>query len=909
MKLNISSLIFILFLLFIVASPVYGQDFLEEPDATVDFEQNSSLLTPDSMKKITKAMSGRAKNLAITVIGYACYINDEEAATTLAKQRARSVGALLSSEGWKHIEFRSFSLSCSLLSIGRTAQVFVGGAVQNKRSEQQPNAPELKANKDEESAKQVALIDPEVKQELSIVKKSDQPALNKSESVEAKSPQVKKTRVKKATPEASTIKKSDAKKPSSPPKSVKPKPSRKGKSDKNLDQPDTEFEPEEDRFNIDFVDVDIRVLIRAFAKMTNRNFVIDRKVQGKATIVSPRRVNLEEAIRVLESTLEVYGYTLIESGGVTKIIPTTSAKSKGQFIKNQPGDRIETRLIPITTVKASEIVKTVKPLVSSGSFITAYVPSNTIIVTDFASNISKLLRLIKELDSKKHEEVFTIVRLRFADSAKVTSSLNKLFTTTGVTPSVPIKSDPEGKDQQLAATQIPVSDLPTAVTSKPKIIADARTNSIMIFAPKVVAKKIIKIINKLDVPAPLSGTGIHVYYLKNAAAVELSKVLNSIASKAGLTKKTTKGATKVSSISGIISITADVATNALIITASPEDYKVLQNVIQKLDIRRRQVFVETLIMEVRATKESHFGVEWRFTDDPSGEDAIVGGTKFEGDLANATSNPLNQAQGLSVGVADGTIEYNGVNFLNLGALVRAVRIDSDINVISTPNIMTSDNEEAEIVVASEVPLEGQTTITTGGNTVQSIERKNVGLTLRIKPQITESEDLKLTLYQEISAIATAQLSNAKDIITTKRSIKSTIVVKDKQNVIIGGLIREDDVTSVSKVPILGSIPILGWLFKSKGVERTKTNLMVFLTPHIIRSDADINFITLNNSESILVNEATKQSYDELKARTEKLTKSDTNDSQYDSIEKSKELELPEKKRKTYDAEDTEDTDV
>jgi general secretion pathway protein D len=386
------------------------------------------------------------------------------------------------------------------------------------------------------------------------------------------------------------------------------------------------------------------------------------------------------------------------------------------------------------------------------------------------------------------------------------------------------------------------------------VIPDDRINAVVVTANKSVTGQILSLIEKLDVRPPSGKGNINVRYLKNGDAESLSKVLMN------LTQTAQPGGQQSAPRVGIpgqamkfqdkITITPDKATNSLVITASVEDFETLDQVIEKLDIRRKQVFVEALIMEVTTDKSKEFGIEWRTTSNFTQPGVQgIGGTNF-GNINNVAQNPLNSPMGLAVGVVDGIISFAGKDFANIGALLHAMESEQGINVLSTPNIMTTDNEEAEIVVAQNVPFQTSQSQTTGGNMVSTFERKNIGITLKIKPQISESDDVRLSVYQEISSVLPVEQQLAKDIMTFTRSIKTTVLVRDAQNIVIGGLISDDMRDTESKVPILGDLPVVGWLFKSMKKQKAKTNLLVFITPHIISRAEDMDKITNLKSKTI-----------------------------------------------------------
>jgi len=547
-------------------------------------------------------------------------------------------------------------------------------------------------------------------------------------------------------------------------------------------------------------------------------------------------VTLDEAMKVFESTLEVYGFSLVEAGDLFKVVPTLEARQKSTFRPGDPGDRLTTRLIPLKSVKAQELANTLRPLVPATSYMTAYQPSNTLIVADFASNINKIMRIVDQLDTPAHEESVTVIQLHYAGARELADKLGKIFGGEGSASRLTNRGAPPQPGQ-------PNPGGDTGGMGQPQIIPDERINSLIVVAARPVTEQILQLVAQLDIPSPKGRGRINVYYLSNADAEEIAKVLSNIAGQAPQPSTPGQPPRAGVDLTDKVTVTPDKATNSLVITASVEDFETLKEVIQRLDIRRRQVFVEALIMEVSSTKSRQFGVEWRITDDFT-EDGVQGfGGQDFGNINNVAQNPLAAPLGLAIGVVDGIISFGGKDFLNIGALAHALRSEADVNVLSTPNILTTDNQEAEIVVADEVPLEGETTVTTGGNTVRAIERKNVGLTLKLTPQISESDEMRLDVYQEISNIKIVQLEMAKDLITTKRSIRTSVVVKDGQNVVLGGLMQDDYQGNENKVPGFGDIPLLGWLFKSESVESRKTNLLVFLTPHIVRESAQIDAVT------------------------------------------------------------------
>ena len=580
-----------------------------------------------------------------------------------------------------------------------------------------------------------------------------------------------------------------------------------------------------EKVSMDFVNVDIAVVVKYISELTQKNFVIDEKVQGKVTIISPRKVTKDEAYKVFESILEVYGFASIPTGSVIKIVPIAEARQKpgkvqiGPQVTRELRDQMVTQLIPLKSVSASELIKIIRPLIPPTSYIAAYAPSNTLILVDLAANRSRILSIIEKLDVEGVESKVTVHRLRHASATDLAKKISSLLGKSGL---------PKGGAK---------------LGEQFNVIADDRLNAVIIAGNNLYVDKVMNLISQLDVESPPGRQEINVVYLKNAEADELAKVINNIAE--GIKQRDRKGTKRapVAAREKII-VTADVATNSLLITAAPEDFATLKRVIEQLDIPRKQVFVEALIFEISSDDSLKFGVEWRTTSDftESGVQGI-GGTNF-GNINSVAANPFSAGTGLTVGVVDGLINFGGSTFANIGGLVHALKTETGINILSTPNILTTDNQEAEIFVGENVPFIKTTTITSDGQPIESIERKDIGIKLRIKPQINESNYVTLDIYQEISSVRPTQVGiDASDIITAKRTTETTVTVKNGQNIIIGGLIKEDVQDTVNKVPILGDIPILGWLFKSTSKQRVKTNLMVFLTPHIINRTEDLTSIT------------------------------------------------------------------
>ena len=582
---------------------------------------------------------------------------------------------------------------------------------------------------------------------------------------------------------------------------------------------------------LNFDDVDIKLLIRFISELTGKNFVIDDTVKGKVTIISPTKITVNQAYRVFESVLEVKGYTAVPAGKIIKIIHSRDArfkdvetKSGRSFFPSRKGDKVITQLIPLEYADSGEIKKLLTPLVSKNSNLAEYSATNTLIITDVSSNIHRLMKIIKEIDIAGSEEKTTFIPLEYASAETLSSELLSLF-------------DAKGKRRTTARKGTPVTTVSTI-----KIIPDKRTNSLIVRANLQDTSKIRELIENIDKPTPRGKDRIHVYYLENAVAEDISAVLTKLPAKG-------KEKGKATVLAESVSITADKSTNSLIIMASPQDYAVLKEIIGKLDIMRSQVLVEALIAEVSIDKTKQLGIEWRSVDAPeAGEVDLFGGTSLPmGSEGLSAIDQLIAAPygasptGLFLGAIKGTITFGEQEFLNLGALIRAFQADNDINILSTPHILTMDNEEAEIIVGEERPFLKTSQVTDVGTTTRTFEYKDLGITLRITPQISKGKMVKLKLFQEIKSFV--EQIDIGAINTTKRQAKTTVIVEDGDTVVIGGLIRDDIRKSTSQVPCFGSIPILGWFFKSFYQTDIKTNLLVFVTPHIIKSPEDLRSIS------------------------------------------------------------------
>ncbi len=579
--------------------------------------------------------------------------------------------------------------------------------------------------------------------------------------------------------------------------------------------------------SIDFNNVDLNVLIKFISELTGKNFVIDQRVKGKATIISPSKISVAEAYKVFESVLEVHGFTTIQAGKIIKIVPSPDARSKNieTRLKEESGtgaDKVVTQLIPLKYATASEIKKLFAPLVSKSSIILDYSPTNTLIVTDVYSNIKRLTKILEAIDILKSGQELSIVTLVYADVQDMAKTLDSIF---GAAVS---------KAQKNAAQSRLI-----------KFVADDRTNTLVILASEGDTIKIKELIAILDTETPKGKETIHVYYLENAIAEDLASVLEALPSKK-TESKTAKAAPVVSSK---VRITADKVTNSLIITAEKDDYQTLEAVIKKLDIPRSMVYIECLIMEVDVEKDFLLGTEWivgekfRVNGDSYGATGGFSGSDpgfsnlrgLSGGLTGIASYP----PGYSMGVFGDSISVGGVTFPSLGAIVQAYKRDKDVNILSTPQILTTDNQEATINVGKNVPYQTRSAAETGVETYSSYEYKDVGVILKITPHNSQDRFVRLVINLEVTQLDELSTTSSDRPTTFKRTIDTTVIVKDKETVVIGGLIDDRTTATSYGVPCLGDIPIIGWAFKTDNDALEKTNLFIFLTPRVVANPAEV----------------------------------------------------------------------
>jgi general secretion pathway protein D len=578
---------------------------------------------------------------------------------------------------------------------------------------------------------------------------------------------------------------------------------------------------------LNFKEADIGAVISTVAEYTGKNFIIDPRVKGKVTLISNRTMNKGEMYQVLLTILEVHGFSAIPGDGVIKILPDADAKHNAMpnATDQAPGegDQSVTRVVEVKHINAAQLVPILRPLVPPQGHLAAYPQSNVLIISDRAANIERLVQIIKRIDQPSSGEI-EIVTLQHAVASDLVRVLTNL--------------------QQQAAKQEPK-------TAMPMLVADERTNSILIGGERADRLQLHAIISHLDSPAAVVGD-THVIYLRYAKAKDLVPVLTGVGTTQKGEGKGKAAAPPAAPSNQPFDIQADESTNALVITAAPTVFKSLESVIRQLDVRRAQVLVEAIIAEVSSDRAAELGVQWLF--DGSGADNPVGAINFGGSgtsissIAGAAAAAGGGSAGAGAAIASlgsgaslGFGQFASKTF-NFAGLIRALEGDGVTNVLSTPNLVTMDNEEAEIFVGQELSIPTGSFTNTGGSTstvnpFTTFERKQVGIRLKVKPQINEGDAIRLDIEQKVDGIS-AGSAGAGNVVTSERSIHTAVLVDDGRALVLGGLIKDDLVETEQKVPLLGDIPLLGALFRYKSVQKVKTNLMVFLRPTILRTKDD-----------------------------------------------------------------------
>jgi general secretion pathway protein D len=630
--------------------------------------------------------------------------------------------------------------------------------------------------------------------------------------------------------------------------------------------------PPPESVTLNFVNAELEGVVKAVSEITGKNFLVDPRVKGTVNVVSARPMSRGQVYDVFLSALRMQGFATVEDRGIVRIVPEGEAKllpspmvGPGEKARAS-GEQIVTKVFALKHESASQLVPVLRPLIAPNNTITAYANSNTIVVTDYASNVQRIERIVETIDRPGGTDP-VVIPLRYASAVDVAQTVSRMF------------AEPPATNGAAAEP-----------SQKFTVLADSRSNALLVRSgdPARLAR-VRSLVSTIDSPNRAGGN-IHVVYLKNADAMKVAETLRGIyqgdstqsARRPSQSSPSLQPVTAATPVQGAanpppaaasapaypasagpqvsggatagqgqnaeqVSILADATTNAVIITAPDPVYNNLRAVLEKLDARRAQVYVEALIAEVSATKAAEFGIQWQdlsAAGAPGSGARGFGGTNFGTggqNILNVARSPTAAGRGLNIGILHGQVSIPGVTgaVLSLNALVRALETDGNANILSTPTLLTLDNEEARIVIGQNVPfITGQYALTGAATTptpFQTIERRDVGLTLRIRPQISAGGSVRLQIYQEVSSVQDS--ANAAGVITNKRAVESSVLVDDGRIVVIGGLIQDSVNDGVEKVPLLGDIPVLGGLFKYSTRSRTKTNLMVFLRPTLVR-DAD-----------------------------------------------------------------------
>tara|TARA_B100001029_G_scaffold36975_1_gene28333 strand:- start:9570 stop:11444 length:1875 start_codon:yes stop_codon:yes gene_type:complete len=567
---------------------------------------------------------------------------------------------------------------------------------------------------------------------------------------------------------------------------------------------------------INMKDADIREFAADIAKISNKTIILDPRVKGKVTVISDQDLDEGEAYAVFLSTLRVHGFTAIENNNVVKVMPESGGRSDYSSSVVSP-DTLTTEVIRLKQASAKALAPLIKPIINKQGHITAYEATNTIILADYIGNIERVKNLLLNLD-KNPGDTFELVSLQNTSSNEITRILNSSY---------------KGSNENKRNFSIQSVD---------------SSNSVLLRGQSGVLEQIKNVIARLDSTTP-KNSNLRVIYLKYANAEDIASILKDVSE-----NLETQGASTGSVKEKSTNISFHKETNALIISAQPDIMESLQSVIAQLDIRRAQVLVEALIVELSDTLAKDLGVQYLFSGDGENQPvaiqnfgnqnpdliSIVGSEANQDSnlSANAATSLLN-IQGLAIGV--GKMKDDGESF---AAILNLVSQDANSNILSTPSVMTMDNEISSIIVGQEIPVTtGETLSANNSNPFRSVNRQEIGVKLEVKPQINEGNAVKMEINQEVSSVFGPITSTSTDLITNKRQIQTTVMVETGETIVLGGLIDDDVQESEKKVPVLGNIPLVGRLFKSTSTSRTKRNLIVFLRPTIVRDTDEIRSIS------------------------------------------------------------------
>ncbi len=605
------------------------------------------------------------------------------------------------------------------------------------------------------------------------------------------------------------------------------------------------------KLTINFESVDLPVFVKFISKATGRNFVFSDKISGEVTVVSPNPVTVEEAYAVFQAVLSVRGLTTIDDGIVTRVVPIKEAKTAGGSVIGATAGSagFATRLISLKHVEANEAARVLSALVSKEGSLVPYPATNTLIVSETVANLDKISTVVAALDIPSHEQSIEVIQLDHAAASVLAEQITEILS---IKPSHPAVKDKRG-----------------ALAGAFGIVPDERTNALIVTATGHDLERIRELAKSLDSPSAPGDNRLHVYYAKHADAVVLAEVVSGILGGRRRVQAKAEGRAPSGTPAGFsdeISITADPSTNAIIVGASAHDFRTVLSVLENLDIQRPQVFVETIIVEVSLDYADALGFEFQGGGD-IGKGAGIARSSLS--MLNALANPTAIGGLILAATSDKTITLpNGTEIPAQAALFSALASDSNINVLSAPTLLTLDNQKAEILVGENVPF-----VTSQGvdlanidNVFTTVEREDVGIKLSVTPQVGDGDTVILEIEQEVSALVDNALLDAAQVgpTTSVRSAKTTVSVANGRTAVIGGLISDSLTERDSKVPFLGDIPWLGRLFRSEASRKEKVNLIVFLTPHIIRNEGDMSTVTARRRE--LFSQAVERSTKDAKAQ-------------------------------------------
>ncbi len=641
---------------------------------------------------------------------------------------------------------------------------------------------------------------------------------------------------------------------------------------------------QDDTVTLNFVNADIESVVKAVSEITGRNFILDPRIKGTVNIISARPVPRSLVYPTLLSALRLQGVTAVEGNGITKLVLETDAKMHGSDVGQgdaRGGDRLTTQVITLRHESAAQMVAVLRPLITPNNTIAVFPGTNAIVITDYAENLRRIEKIIASLDQPPAGEPM-IVTLKYASALDLVPLVQRLLGAEAGTAA--------------AAAAGAANDAAQRVT----IVADPRSNSVLLRSENSArAARVKALIEQLDTPGRPGGN-MFIVYLKNAEAARVAQTLralmsgggdvassqatpsaigNQLASTGNASGSNAPGSAPAAAalpstssnpftstggggaqLPGGLTIQADTASNALIIMGPEPLYNNLRAVIERLDVRRAQVFVEALIVEVAADKAAEFGIQWQFLQGLN-RDGVqgFGGTNFGSrdsgnNIITSTFDIRTLGQGLNAGIINGTVNIPGLGVItNLAFLARALEQTTGANILSTPTLLTLDNEEARIIVGQNVPfVTGQYATTGSASTVQpfqTIERRDIGVLLRVKPQITEGGSIRLMVYQEVSRIESFNTTTG--LVLSKRALESSVIVDDKQVAVLGGLIQDSFADGSDRVPVIGDLPVLGALFRYDQRKRQKVNLLIFLKPTVVRTDWQGKEITSERYDYIM----------------------------------------------------------